>query len=123
MPENRKFICIRCPQGCEIQTTLDGKNITSITGNTCKLGDEYVQNEINDPRRTLTSLVGVRNGIHPVCPVWTTKSIPKEKIPELMQILLRTTINAPIRMGDVIIRDFASTGADIAASRDIPLKG
>ena len=123
MPETRKFICIRCPQGCEIHTTVDGKTVTSVTGNTCKMGEEYVRTEVSDPRRTVTSLVAVRNGIHPVCPVWTTRPVPKELVLQLTGHLRGVSVEAPIRMGDVLVRNFASTGTDIIASRDIPLQG
>ena len=60
MEENKKFICIRCPRGCEIATTLDGYSITHIEGNVCRLGEEYVKSEISDPRRALTSTVKVK---------------------------------------------------------------
>jgi CxxC motif-containing protein len=116
----RKFICIRCPQGCEITTTLDGSGvITNITGNSCKLGPEYVKQEISDPRRTLTSTVMIENAIHPVCPVWTEKPIPKNKVMEL-SILLRTIkLKAPVSINQIVLENALGTGINVISSRTI----
>ena len=77
----KKFICIRCPQGCEITTTLDGLGaVTDITGNSCKLGVDYVRSELSDPRRTITTTVAVTGGELPLCPVWSEKPIPKDLV-------------------------------------------
>lgn len=115
----RNIICIRCPTGCEITTTLDGANIIKIEGNTCKLGEEHVRNEINNPRRTVTSLVRVTNGQLPLCPVWTTQAIPKDKISLLLKKLKEIVLKAPIIAGQVVIQNFEDTGADIVSSRNI----
>ena len=41
----RTFTCIMCPQGCEI--TAEGSEAPySITGNKCKRGHEYVEQEL-----------------------------------------------------------------------------
>ncbi len=115
----RKIICIRCPTGCEITTTLDGANITNIEGNTCKLGEEHVRNEIQDPRRTVTSLVRVANGQLTLCPVWTTQAIPKDKILPLLKKLKEIELVAPVITGQILVQNFEGTGADVVASREI----
>ncbi len=72
----RKFVCIRCPQGCEITTTLNGNGaITEITGNSCRIGADFVKAELTDARRTLTTTVRVSGGTRPLCPVWTEKPV------------------------------------------------
>jgi CxxC motif-containing protein len=119
MALKRKLTCIRCPTGCEILTTLDGYEIMEIEGNACKLGEEYVRAELKDPRRVITSLVKVRNGRHPVCPVWTSTPVPKNRIPEILNLLRTIEIEAPIASGQVIIRNVLGTGSDIIASRQL----
>lgn len=119
MPLTKKMICVRCPTGCEITTTLDGYEITGIEGNVCKLGEEHVRAELKDPRRVVTSLVKVRNGRHPVCPVWTSNPVPKNKVSEILKFLSSIEIEAPIASGQVIIRNVAGTGTDIVASRQL----
>ena len=48
----RTFTCIMCPQGCEI--TAEGSEAPySITGNKCKRGHEYVEQELVNPMRNI----------------------------------------------------------------------
>ena len=54
---NRKFTCIVCPNGCEIEVDYEGKEIKSIEGEGCKKGKEYVTQELVDPRRNIASSV------------------------------------------------------------------
>ena len=53
----KKYTCIICPNGCEIEAeVLDGE-IKSVSGFTCKRGEEYVRQEILAPKRTIASSV------------------------------------------------------------------
>ncbi len=116
----RKYICIRCPQGCEVTTTLDGNGaITEITGNSCKLGIDYVKAESTDPRRTLTTTVMVEGGRHPLCPVWTEKPIPKDKILKAADELRGIKLKAPVMANQIILENIAGTGINVIASTDI----
>ena len=81
----KKYTCIICPNGCEIEAeVLDGE-IKSVSGFTCKRGEEYVRQEILAPKRTIASSVAVKNGELPVTSVRITKAVPKELIPEVMK--------------------------------------
>ena len=74
----KKYTCIICPNGCEIEAeVLDGE-IKSVSGFTCKRGEEYVRQEILAPKRTIASSVAVKNGELPVTSVRITKAVPKE---------------------------------------------
>jgi CxxC motif-containing protein len=112
----KKFICIRCPKGCEILTTLDGYTIKSIKGNVCKLGEDYVQHEVSDPRRIITTTVTVKNGIKPLVPVWSTDGIPKVKIFDLMTLLRNVELEAPVELNTLVLKNVFETGADIVTS-------
>jgi len=116
----KKYICIRCPQGCEISTTVDGYgNITEITGNSCKLGIEHAKAESTDPRRTLTTTVQVTGGELSVCPVWTEKPIPKDMVLKAAEAIHNIILKAPVTKKQIIIEDVAGTGVNVIASRDI----
>jgi CxxC motif-containing protein len=116
----KKFICIRCPEGCEITTTLDGNGaITEITGNSCKLGIEHVKAEVTDPRRTLTTTVMVEGGSLPLCPVWTEKPVPKDKVLAIAETLRNVKIEAPVNMNQVVIENVLGTGINVITSRQI----
>lgn len=114
--KEKKFICIRCPRGCEIFTTLDGYSIDKIKGNLCKMGVEYVVNEIKNPRRIVTSTVKVKNGKFPLVPVWTENSIPKEKIFDLMKELRKIEIDAPVEIDKIILKNVFNTGVNVVTS-------
>jgi len=116
----RKIICIRCPRGCEITTTLDGYGaITEITGNSCRLGIEYAEGEIKDPRRTLCTSIKVKGGVLPLCPVWTEKPVPKNMILKLAGALRNMELTAPVKINSVVLENALGTGVNIITSRNI----
>lgn len=39
----REFTCIGCPMGCALQVEIENGCIISVTGNTCKRGEEYAK--------------------------------------------------------------------------------
>lgn len=45
----------------------------------------------------------------------------KESIPMVLEALADLQVAAPIRVGDVILGDVAGTGADIVATRNVPI--
>lgn len=49
--EKRNLTCIGCPMGCALLVEMNGKEIISVTGNTCKKGAEYAVKEVTDPTR------------------------------------------------------------------------
>ena len=59
----RELTCIICPKGCALKVELDenGK-VLGVTGNTCKRGAEYAENECTNPMRTVTSTMRCSDG-------------------------------------------------------------
>lgn len=108
----RNLTCIVCPLGCSLKVELDGKNVVSVSGNTCKRGEVYAHNECTNPQRTVTTTVKCSDGS--VIPVKTDKTIPKEKMEECVKIINTTVADLPISVGDVIIKDVF--GANIVAT-------
>ena len=76
--EKRNLTCIGCPMGCALLVEMDGKEIISVTGNTCKKGAEYAVKEVTNPTRIVTTTVRVKNGSMPVVSVKTAQDIPKD---------------------------------------------
>ncbi|CUP98450.1 molybdopterin oxidoreductase [Clostridium baratii] len=112
----KELICISCPMGCHLKVDVDNK---TVTGNTCKRGEIYGLNEVTNPVRVVTSTVKVNGGELPVVPVKTAGAIPKKLNFECMKVINETTVNAPVKMGEVLIKDVLGTGIDVVASRDI----
>lgn len=118
--ENRELICIGCPMGCMMTVTLKEGQVTSVAGNTCKRGDAYARKEVTNPTRIVTSSIPVRDGVLPVVSVKTREDIPKGKIQDVMRALQHVTVQAPVQIGDVILKDVAGTGVDLIATRNDP---
>ena len=113
--EKRTLTCINCPLGCQIEVTLDGGTVQSITGNACKRGAEYAEKEVTHPTRAVT---GSKTGAHTVS-CKTASDIPKEKIFAVIDALRGLTVPAPVRIGDVLLPDAAGTGVPIIATKHV----
>jgi CxxC motif-containing protein len=114
-----EMVCIMCPLGCRLVVKQEDNGEINVSGNRCPRGIEYGKQEMVEPLRILTSSVLVLNGDMPLVSVKTNKPIPKRVIMQVMDILKNTKVEAPVRVGDVIIKDVLNTGADIVATRNV----
>lgn len=117
--EKRELICIGCPMGCPVTVELEGGEIVNVTGHTCKRGDVYARKEVTNPTRIVTSTVMVEGGTADMVSVKTRDDVPKGKIFECVQALKGLTVQAPVRIGDVILSNAAGTGVDIIATKGV----
>lgn len=120
--EKRSLTCIGCPLGCTVTVELDNGQITAVTGNTCKRGDDYARKEVTHPMRVVTSTVRVTGGDIPVVSVKTERDIPKEKIMDIMRSLTGISVPAPVHIGDIILKNAAQTAVDIIATKEVRVK-
>ncbi len=115
----KEMICVSCPIGCMLTVELDDDNkVLSVSGNTCKRGEQYAIDETTNPVRMLTTTIKVNGGSLPVIPVKTSKPIPKGKMFECMEVINNEVVDAPVRMGDVLICNICETGVDIVATNE-----
>lgn len=112
----RELICISCPMGCHLKVNVENK---TVEGNICKRGEVYGINEVTNPVRMVTSTVKIVNGEVPVISVKTSKPVSKKLNFEIMELLKQVKIEAPVRIGDIIIKNILDTGADIVATRNV----
>ena len=113
----KQFTCINCPLGCQVVVTMDDdKNIQKIEGNNCKRGEQYVRDEVHDPKRMVTSTVKVAGSKAYSVPVKTESAIPKGLIFECMEAINNTEISAPVKIGDVVIENVLDTGVNVIAT-------
>ena len=119
MAEIDEIICVLCPKGCTLTVEHEGNEIVDVHGG-CRRGEKYAASELLDPRRMVASTVRVRDGLHPLVPVYTHKAFPKPLIPQLARKLREVEIEAPVKINQVIIDDALGTGIDVIASRDMP---
>lgn len=117
----REMTCIGCPIGCTLTVEISGSDI-SVRGNGCPNGAKYAKNEVTDPRRMLTSTVAVDNGTIARLSVRTAQEIPKNRIFDCMDAMKNIRAKAPVRIGDVVLKNCAGTGIDVIATKNIEAK-
>lgn len=110
----RELTCIVCPRGCQLAVEIEDGKITSLTGNICKRGAVYAQDECTHPKRVVTSTVRCKSG--KVVAVKTLGSVPKEKMFEVMKEINSTVAQDNLSVGDVIIENVADTGVAVVAT-------
>ena len=111
--------CIGCPLGCPLTVTIEKNEVTNVSGNTCPKGAAYAKKEVTNPTRIVTSTVRVSGGSCPMVNVKTAADIPKDKIFACIKELEEIVVPAPVRIGDVILKDVAGTGVDVIAARNV----
>lgn len=119
MENKKQLICIGCPKGCHLTVNLDDM---TVNGNFCPKGAEYGINEVTNPMRTVTTTVSVNDGTLGVVPVRTQGEIPKGMIFDAIKEINKVNIDAPVVVGDVVLKDILGTGVDVVATRNIDKK-
>lgn len=123
--ETLQFNCTTCPSEClltvEVERDVNGSvaAIHSVTGNRCPRGDKFAHQELTCPMRVLTTTVAVSGGDEALLPVRTTEAIPLALHTQAMDLIRGVVVEAPIRMGDVVLEDLLGTNIDLVASMNI----
>ena len=110
----RSLTCIVCPRGCALNVTIEEGKVIAVSGNACKRGVSYAENECTHPVRTVTSTVKCKDG--KIVAVKTNAPIPKERVFDVMTEINRTRAENNVRIGDVIIENVLSLGANVIAT-------
>ena len=116
-----QLTCIRCPIGCELLVNFNENKVISVIGNGCKRGEQYGRKEYNNPTRMVTSSVEVNNGVLKIVSVKTETDIPKNAVEKCLKELKKVKVNAPVKIGDIIIKNTAGTGINVIATRNVPV--
>ncbi|MGM9873737.1 MAG: DUF1667 domain-containing protein [Bacilli bacterium] len=112
----KELICICCPRGCKL---IYDSETHSISGNFCLKGKEYGLQEVSAPKRMVTSLMRVSNRKDTVVSIKTSTAIPKEKISEILEQLSKIKVEAPIEIGQILIKNIINLNVDIIATKRI----
>ncbi len=115
----REMICINCPMGCHLMVDDTDKNNIVVTGNTCPRGKTYAINEVTAPKRMVTGSVRVNGGTIPMVSVKTREAIPKELIFKSLELLKNVTLDAPVCIGDVAVKDICGCGVDFIVTKNV----
>jgi len=117
-----KMVCINCPKGCELEVESSDLRLSPstvvVTGNACPRGEAYAKAEVTNPTRMVTGLVRIA-GLRKPLPVKTRSAVPKAKINAVLFAMHQTTVQLPVKIGDVIIPNVAETGIDVVATANM----
>jgi CxxC motif-containing protein len=115
----KSLICISCPLGCNLDIKYEKNKIISVEGATCKRGNTYAEKEIFNPERIVTSTVKIVGASIRFLPVKTDNAIPKKIMEKIMKEVFKITVHAPIKVGDIICKNIAESGANLVATRTL----
>jgi len=123
--ENQKLIrtrsaddeltCIVCPIGCRMSVERTGATI-EVSGNRCKRGAAYAEEEFRDPRRVVTGTCAVSGADVPRLPVRSSESVPVDEIAPFLEAMYELRLSAPVHRGDLLATDLGGTGIDLLAT-------
>lgn len=114
----KELVCIVCPRGCRLQ--VDEEKDWAVTGNACPRGAVYGKEELTAPTRVVTTTAAVEGAIHSRCPVKTSAPIPKALVRQAVASLDGLVLQAPVKLGQVVLADVCGCGADFVACREMP---
>lgn len=117
---SRSYLCIGCPLGCRLEVDESAAgDIVEVRGFSCRKGKEYAIQEHTDPRRLVTTTVAIAGAQWPRLPVRTVDPVPKDRVRDVCRALAEVRLEAPVRIGQVIVADVLGTGTDVIATRDL----
>jgi len=87
----------------------------SISGNQCKHGFAYAEQELVEPRRVLTTTVRIK-GVNRMLPVRTSVPVPRERLMDVMRALDDMEVEPPVATGQVIYMNILGLGLDIVST-------
>ncbi|KUO41460.1 MAG: molybdopterin oxidoreductase [Hadesarchaea archaeon DG-33-1] len=117
--ETREITCIICPVGCRARVSLRNGEVLEIQNIECPRGEKYISQEVKAPMRDFFTTVRIANAQTQVLPVRSTEPVPKARLKECALELAKIRVEAPVRLGDVIVENILGLGIDIVATRDI----
>ena len=118
----KNFICLACPNSCRL-TVWEENGEVRVEGASCPRGVAHGQSEYRHPVRMLTTTVVIEGALQRRLPVVSSRELPKEKLADCLKLLYGLRVKAPVRRGDVIVKDIGGTGTDILASRSMAAAG
>lgn len=113
----REFVCIICPNSCQLKVEYEGEKVIDIEGAQCSKGEDFVKNEIANPLRVFTGSVLVESGEFPLVSVKTSSLIRKKHLKKIGKITHRIKVEAPVTIGQVVAKNLLGENIELIATR------
>ena len=111
--------CPKCEKACLLSVVWYGEELTSVTGHLCPVGVEYARSQVVVTLSTVSTSVRVEGGTTGLVPVRTHRPVDKSKTIEIIREAGKVSVKAPIRNGQVVVRNVAGAGADLVAIKAV----
>lgn len=118
----KELVCIVCPNGCRLEVdikSLEPLQVGEVRGNLCDNGPPWAEQEVINPMRNIASSVLVIDGEYPLASVRTDIAIPLKAISLIMKTIKRIKVNAPVQIGDIVIKSTTKIPCNIIATRNV----
>ena len=112
-----ELTCIVCPKGCRLK--VDEENHFEVAGASCPRGIAYGKKELTAPTRTVTTTVAIEGALHSRLPVKTSQEIDRALVKKAVEALKAVRVKAPVKTGEVVLKDVLGTGADVIAAKEM----
>jgi CxxC motif-containing protein len=116
---HREFVCIVCPNSCQLKVEYEGEKLIDINGAQCSKGEAFARNEITNPLRAFTGSVEVTNGNFHLVSVKTPVPIPKKYLKKVGEITHRIKVEAPVTIGQAVAKNLLGEHIDLIATRKV----
>ncbi len=120
----QEYTCVVCPNGCllraQCEIGADGPRLVSVAGNLCARGTTWAKQEIEDPRRTISTNLLLEGGTLPVVSVKTADAIPLKDVMKVREALRSVVLRAPVHIGQIAAVDPAGVPCRIVVTRSVP---
>lgn len=114
-----RLTCVLCPVGCELEVRKDPGGELRVNGNQCDKGIPFAVEEILYPKRNLATSVPVKGTATKLVSVRLSGPVPRDMIFSILAEISMLRPKAPVRRGQVLIRDVLGTGVDVIATRTV----
>ncbi|TVQ22025.1 MAG: DUF1667 domain-containing protein [Spirochaetaceae bacterium] len=114
--DERERTCIVCPIGCRLTIDVNDDRTLSVSGNRCKRGKEYAEEEFRDPRRTVTATCAIRGAAVARLPVRSSAGVPVDAIAGFLARVYELRLDAPVSRATVLLSDVDGSGVDLVAT-------
>jgi CxxC motif-containing protein len=118
MDSTTQVTCVCCPRGCTVTVDQSGR----VTGNGCRNGAAYAQQQPQWPQRRVTGEIRVRGGAANRCAVKTDRPVPEELLDVIQDTLRTLEVEAPIYVSQVLVGDLCGSGANLVACGNVSRK-
>lgn len=115
----KTLTCIICPNGCNLEITYIDGAIQSISGELCKRGIQYAEQELTNPQRNIATSVSVVGGHLPLASVRLSAPIPKNRIFDVMEEIKKVKVCAPVKIGQIVIEDVLNLKCDVVITKNV----